>query len=61
MQVRRLAAKYIMKCDDDNFVRIDAVLKEVNRLSRGQPLYIGNLNYFHKPLKVGKWAVTYEV
>ena len=50
-----------MKCDDDNFVRIDAVLKEVNRLSCGQPLYIGNLNYFHKPLRVGKWAITYEV
>eukprot|EP00253_Pinus_taeda_P009119 PITA_09119 len=58
--VRRLSAKYVMKCDDDNFVRIDAVLKEVNRLSHGKPLYIGNLNYFHKPLRVGKWAVTYE-
>ncbi|KAH9290351.1 hypothetical protein KI387_034468, partial [Taxus chinensis] len=59
-QVRNLSAKYIMKCDDDNFVRVDAVLKEVKKLSHGQDVYIGNLNYYHKPLRMGKWGVTYE-
>lgn len=57
--VRSAAAKYIMKCDDDTFVRVDAVMKEVNRQS-GRSFYIGNINYYHKPLRHGKWAVTYE-
>ncbi|KAH9289092.1 hypothetical protein KI387_033209, partial [Taxus chinensis] len=58
--VRNLFAKYIMTCDDDNFLRVDVVLKEVKKLSHGQDVYIGNLNYYHKPLRMGKWGVTYE-
>lgn len=57
--VRTVAAKYIMKCDDDTFVRVDAVMGEVNKQS-GRSFYIGNINYYHKPLRHGKWAVTYE-
>ncbi|KAL2559298.1 putative beta-1 [Forsythia ovata] len=53
-------AKYIMKCDDDNFVRLDAVMKEVKKVPSGRGLYIGNMNYYHKPLRHGKCAVTYE-
>ncbi|KAK6160055.1 hypothetical protein DH2020_003436 [Rehmannia glutinosa] len=30
--VRTVAAKYIMKCDDDTFVRIDTVMMEVNKI-----------------------------
>lgn len=56
-----MAAKNIMKCDDDTFVRVDAVLKEVYKVHRGRSLYVGNMNYYHKPLRYGKWAVTYEV
>lgn len=55
-----MAAKYIMKCDDDTFVRVDAVMREVNKQS-GRSFYIGNINYYHNPLRRGKWAVTYEV
>ncbi|KAG9449633.1 hypothetical protein H6P81_009598 [Aristolochia fimbriata] len=58
--VRRVAAKYIMKCDDDTFVRVDSVLKEANKVPSDKSLYIGNINYYHKPLRYGKWAVTYE-
>ncbi|KAI3467427.1 hypothetical protein Pfo_024090 [Paulownia fortunei] len=58
--VRTVAAKYIMKCDDDTFVRIDAVMMEVNKIPSGRSFYIGNINYYHKPLRHGKWAVTYE-
>lgn len=58
--VRTVAAKYVMKCDDDTFVRIDAVMKEVKKVPRGRSLYVGNINYYHKPLRHGKWAVTYE-
>lgn len=50
-----------MKCDDDTFVRVDAVMKQVEKIPQGKSLYIGNINYYHKPLRSGKWAVTYEV
>lgn len=50
-----------MKCDDDTFVRVDSVMKEVKKIPSGRSLYVGNMNYYHKPLRSGKWAVTYEV
>lgn len=50
-----------MKCDDDTFVQVDAVLSEAKRTPADRSLYIGNINYYHKPLRQGKWAVTYEV
>lgn len=56
-----VAAKYIMKCDDDTFVRIDAVLKEAKKVEKGRSLYVGNINYNRKPFRYGKWAVTDEV
>ncbi|KAF5758519.1 putative galactosylxylosylprotein 3-beta-galactosyltransferase [Helianthus annuus] len=58
--VRTAAAKYIMKCDDDTFVRVDAVLNEAKKIGDGKSLYVGNINYYHKPLRHGKWSVTYE-
>lgn len=57
---RTLSAKYIMKCDDDTFIRLDAVVNEVKNVPQGNSLYVGNVNYHHKPLRHGKWAVTYE-
>ncbi|KAJ8499876.1 hypothetical protein OPV22_010428 [Ensete ventricosum] len=58
--VRTVSAKHIMKCDDDTFVRLDSVLKEIKKVPADRSLYIGNINYYHKPLRSGKWAVTYE-
>lgn len=58
--VRTVAANYIMKCDDDTFIRVDAVMKEARKVREDKSLYIGNINYYHKPLRHGKWAVTYE-
>ncbi|WOL04197.1 hydroxyproline O-galactosyltransferase GALT6 isoform X1 [Canna indica] len=58
--VRTVSAKYIMKCDDDTFVRLESVLNEVKKVPADRSLYIGNINYYHKPLRSGKWAVTYE-
>ncbi|KAI7738978.1 hypothetical protein M8C21_010445, partial [Ambrosia artemisiifolia] len=58
--VRTASAKYIMKCDDDTFVRVDAVLNEAKKVGDGKSLYVGNINYYHKPLRYGKWSVTYE-
>lgn len=56
-----MTAPFIMKCDDDSFVRLDIVLKEIKRIDTKGPLYMGNLNLLHRPLRIGKWAVTYEV
>ncbi|KAI4985684.1 hypothetical protein ZWY2020_018314 [Hordeum vulgare] len=58
--VRVVQAKYVMKCDDDTFVRIDAVLDQVKKVKNGASMYVGNINYYHRPLRSGKWAVTYE-
>jgi hypothetical protein len=61
LQVENVTAKYVMKCDDDTFVRVDRVLEEVKAAAVGHGLYMGSMNEFHRPLRSGKWAVTYEV
>ncbi|KAJ7943550.1 Hydroxyproline O-galactosyltransferase [Quillaja saponaria] len=58
--VRSVDARYIMKCDDDTFIRVDSIIKEVRKFHEDKSLYIGNMNYHHRPLRHGKWAVTYE-
>ncbi|XXG68354.1 hypothetical protein AAC387_Pa06g1461 [Persea americana] len=58
--VYNLSAAYIMKSDDDTFIRVDSVLKEIDRVKSKSSLYMGNLNLMHRPLRSGKWAVTYE-
>lgn len=35
---------YIMKCDDDTFVKVDSVLGEIKEASRNKSLYLGNFN-----------------
>ncbi|KAG0521746.1 hypothetical protein BDA96_08G187700 [Sorghum bicolor] len=58
--VQNVTADYIMKCDDDTFVRLDVVLQQIATYNRTLPLYLGNLNLYHRPQRRGKWAVTYE-
>ncbi|KAG0522376.1 hypothetical protein BDA96_07G031700 [Sorghum bicolor] len=59
--VQNLTAANIMKCDDDTFVRVDMVLRHIKLNNNGdKPLYMGNLNLLHRPLRTGKWAVTGE-
>ncbi|CAA2976017.1 hydroxyproline O-galactosyltransferase GALT2 [Olea europaea subsp. europaea] len=58
--VQNVTAAHIMKCDDDNFIRVDTVLKEIEGVPSTKPLYMGNLNLHHRPLRNGKWAVTYQ-
>ena len=60
-QVRTVSARHIMKGDDDTFVRVDAVIEAATAIKDGRSLYVGNMNYFHEPLRSGKWTVTYEV
>lgn len=61
LQVRNVSAAYIMKCDDDTFIRVDTILQEIEGVSPRNSVYMGNLNLQHRPLRAGKWAVTYEV
>lgn len=61
MQVQNATAAHIMKGDDDTFIRVDTVLKELDKVSVKKSLYMGNLNLLHRPLRSGKWAVSYEV
>ncbi|CAL4944949.1 unnamed protein product [Urochloa decumbens] len=58
--VRVVPAKHIMKCDDDTFVRIESVINQVKKVQSGKSMYVGNINYYHRPLRSGKWSVTYE-
>ncbi|CAJ1931637.1 unnamed protein product [Sphenostylis stenocarpa] len=58
--IHTVAAKYIMKCDDDTFVRVESIVNEARQAQSDKSLYMGNMNYHHRPLRYGKWAVTYE-
>ncbi|KAJ7565090.1 hypothetical protein O6H91_02G047500 [Diphasiastrum complanatum] len=58
--VHKMSAQYIMKCDDDTFVWLEGILTELKALPHEHSLYLGNINQFHRPLRVGKWAVSYE-
>lgn len=58
--IRNTSATYIMKCDDDNFVRVETVIHEVKATGHEYGLYMGNINLDHRPLRLGKWAVTFE-
>ncbi|KAK7246921.1 hypothetical protein RIF29_41792 [Crotalaria pallida] len=58
--IKNVTASHIMKIDDDTFIRVDTVLKEIEKLPQRKSLYMGNLNLRHRPLRNGKWAVTYE-
>uniref|UniRef100_A0A0E0KHP7 Hexosyltransferase n=1 Tax=Oryza punctata TaxID=4537 RepID=A0A0E0KHP7_ORYPU len=57
---RVVSTKYIMKCDDDTFVRLDSVMADVRKIPYGKSFYLGNINYYHRPLREGKWAVSFE-
>ncbi|KAD3068896.1 hypothetical protein R6Q59_017106 [Mikania micrantha] len=58
--VQNVSTSYVMKCDDDTFTRVDTVLKELKSVPHQLPLYMGNLNLYHRPLRHGKWAVSFE-
>ncbi|KAK3149028.1 hypothetical protein QOZ80_3AG0211970 [Eleusine coracana subsp. coracana] len=34
--------------------------KYIMKVQSGKSLYVGNINYYHRTLRSGKWAVTYE-
>ncbi|KAJ4778800.1 Galactosyltransferase family protein [Rhynchospora pubera] len=58
--VKNISATYVMKCDDDTFVRVNVIMGRIKLISSKRPLYLGNLNLLHRPLRSGKWAVSFE-
>ncbi|MED6184782.1 Hydroxyproline O-galactosyltransferase galt6 [Stylosanthes scabra] len=58
--VHKVSAKQIMKGDDDTFLKLDVILEKARHIPDYISFYFGNMNYHHKPLRHGKWAVTYE-
>lgn len=61
-QGMRFNASYVLKVDDDTFVRVNKIIDLMVRKRRvGRGLYLGNLNIKHPPLRHGKWRVTHEV
>jgi len=55
----RTNAKYLMKCDDDTYVRIDRILELLDNHSGGN-LYMGKISYRSPPIrdKASKWYVS---
>ena len=45
----------------EGLVRVESVLDQVKKVQSGKSMYVGNINYYHRPLRSGKWSVTYEV
>ena len=43
-----------MKFDDDTFVRLDSVMAEIKKIPEDKSFYMGNMNYYHRPLREGK-------
>ncbi|KAJ8423816.1 LOW QUALITY PROTEIN: hypothetical protein Cgig2_019169 [Carnegiea gigantea] len=58
--VQDVMAAYIMKCDDDTFIKLDTLLRWIMPIPPQMPLYMGKLNYLIRPVREGKWAVSYE-
>lgn len=51
--------RWVLKCDDDSFVRVEDLLNELRRLG-SQGLYWGYSHGPFEPNREGKWAVTEE-
>ncbi|XP_074362864.1 uncharacterized protein LOC141703167 isoform X2 [Apium graveolens] len=43
----------VLKCNDDTCIRVDTVMKELEKVSGKRLLYMGNHNLLHRPLRSG--------
>jgi len=55
-------AKYMMKTDDDTFVRVDAVLSAIRKTNHTRSLLLGYIEFTSEPNRdtESKWYVDYE-
>lgn len=51
-------ASYIMKCDDDTFVRVSQILERLRRSSNPKYWVWGTISRGARPNRSGKWAIT---
>ena len=52
----QLQFSYLLKCDDDTYVCVNAVLSELRRRRSTESLYWGYFTGRNRPLSKGKWA-----
>jgi hypothetical protein len=62
-QTKSIKAKYMMKTDDDTFVRVDAVLSAIRKTNHTHSLLLGYIEFTSEPNRdtESKWYVDYEV
>lgn len=58
-----VAAKFVMKADDDSFVRVDEILSSLDRANVTRGLLFGRVNSDSEPHRSAesKWFITHEV
>jgi len=63
LQTDVLSAKYVMKTDDDAFVRVDEILSSLDRVNISHGLLYGRVNSDSQPHRdpYSKWYITPEV
>lgn len=63
LQTNVLSAKYVMKTDDDAFVRVDEILSSLDRVNISHGLLYGRVNSDSQPHRdpYSKWYITPEV
>lgn len=52
----QLHFSYLLKCDDDTYVRVNALLSELRKRRSSESLYWGYFTGRNRPLSKGKWA-----
>lgn len=62
-QTHVVSAKYVMKTDDDAFVRVDEVIASMDRINVTRGLLYGLINSDSRPHRSpdSKWFISYEV
>lgn len=63
LQTEVISAKYVMKTDDDAFVRVDEILISLNRMNASHGLLYGLINSDSQPHRNpdSKWYISPEV
>lgn len=62
-QTQVVSAKYVMKTDDDSFVRVDEVIASLKRLKVSEGLLYGLIDSHSRPQRNrdSKWYISPEV
>lgn len=63
VQTNHLTANYVMKTDDDTFVRVDVILSLVRSRDINESSLLGEVEMVSSPSRdpTSKWFITFEV